>query len=332
MWGCLIIMSRKDDHILLALKQKRDFNNGLDAIKLPYHALKTIDYDSVDISSCFLDSEIKVPILINAMSGGSPLAYEINKKLAQLANYFKIPIVTGSMNILLKDKSYIDSFRVIREYNPDGIVIMNINANTSVEEVFSLQKIMPVDGIEIHLNPIQELMMPEGDRCFEKRLFNIKNILNLGNVIIKDVGFGMSFETANLLYDLGVKYIDVSGKGGTDFSWIEQQRHSNVPELIFNDFGYNTYQSLINVQEFMHDITVIASGGIINSVDIVKCLVLGAEIVGMSYYFLDLVWNKSLEEAIFEFEKLLVDFKKIMALLGVRTIEELASVSYENRL
>ncbi len=322
-------MSRKDDHILLALKQKRNFNNGLDAIKLPYHALKTVDYNNVDISSCFLDCKINAPILINAMSGGSCLAYEINKKLAQLANYFKIPMVTGSMNILLKDKSYIDSFKVIREYNPDGIVIMNINANTSIEEVALLKKIIAVDAIEIHLNPIQELMMAEGDRCFENRLFNIKNIADLDNVIIKDVGFGMSYETANLLYDLGIKYIDISGKGGTDFAWIEQQRHNNMPDLIFNDFGYSTYQSLMNVQKIKDDIIIIASGGINNSVDIVKSLVLGAKIVGMSYYFLDLVWNKSLEEAIFEFEKLLVDFKKIMSLLGVRTIEELASVSYE---
>lgn len=322
-------MSRKDDHINLALNQPRFDDNGLSNIKLPYDQLITYDYDEINLKTSFFDREVDFPILINAMSGGSEISYEINKKLAQIAKHFNIPMITGSMNILLKNQEYIDSFKVIREYNPDGIVILNINANTTMAELEKLLNIMNFDGIEVHLNPLQELMMPEGDRVFSNRLKNLKNILKLDNVIVKEVGFGMSELVIGKLVDLGAKYIDISGKGGTNFAWIENSRCCHNQDVWFNDFGYDTCQSLLNAQSFLTKTDIIASGGIRSSLDIVKSLVLGAKMVGMSYYFLDLIVNKNLTQAIEEIEVLLVNIKKMMSLLGVKNISELSSVLWE---
>lgn len=319
-------MNRKDDHINLALKQPRLNTNGLNHILLDYDQLITQDYDQISLKTSFFNREVAAPILINAMSGGSELSYEINKKLALIAKHFSIPMVTGSMNVLLKNQNHIDSFKVIRDYNPDGIVILNINANTTISELEQLLKIMPVNGIEIHLNPLQELMMPEGDRIFSNRLTNLKEILRLNNVIIKEVGFGMSSSVIEKIVDLGAKYIDISGKGGTDFAWIENSRCQDNKDLWFQDFGYTTCQSLLNAQPFLPKTNIIASGGISSSLDIIKSLVLGAKMVGMSYYFLDLVVNNSLEQAIDEIEVLLVNLKKIMSLLGVKNIDELTNV------
>jgi isopentenyl-diphosphate delta-isomerase len=43
-------------------------------------------------------------------------------------------------------------------------------------------------------------------------------------VIIKEVGFGMNRETIQQFQTLGVKAVDVSGRGGTSFSQIENAR------------------------------------------------------------------------------------------------------------
>lgn len=47
-------------------------------------------------------------------------------------------------------------------------------------------------------------------------------------VIVKEVGFGMSKETIQQLQLLGAQAADVSGRGGTSFSQIENARRKNV--------------------------------------------------------------------------------------------------------
>ena len=56
--------------------------------------------------------------------------------------------------------------------------------------------------------------MPEGDREFDRWLSNIQEILEAIDVplIVKEVGFGMSRETVSRLQEIGVQYIDISGK------------------------------------------------------------------------------------------------------------------------
>jgi isopentenyl-diphosphate delta-isomerase len=68
--------------------------------------------------------------------------------------------------------------------------------------------------------------MPEGDRDFSNWLKNIENIVkNVGvPVIVKEVGFGMSKKALEELINIGVKTIDISGTGGTNFARIENFR------------------------------------------------------------------------------------------------------------
>ena len=53
------------------------------------------------------------------------------------------------------------------------------------------------NALQIHLNVIQELTMPEGDRDFTGVLQRIEKIVLNSKVpiIVKEVGFGMSKET-----------------------------------------------------------------------------------------------------------------------------------------
>lgn len=52
----------------------------------------------------------------------------------------------------------------------------------------------------------------------------------------------MDLKTIETAYDLGIKTFDISGRGGTSFAYIENQRGDNRSYL--NDWGQTTVQSL----------------------------------------------------------------------------------------
>lgn len=304
---------RKDQHIRYALKQKRG-PNDFDQMSIPYNSLVAQDIEDVDLSTKYLNQVFPYPFYINAMTGGSKKGRIINSKLAKLAAHFGIPMVVGSMNMALKDIKYLDTFLVARQENPNGFVIANLSANANLEEAKTVVHMIQANALTIHLNVLQELIMPEGDRTFKHWKANIKNIVKgIGvPVVVKEVGFGMSKETVKELIDLGVKYVDVSGKGGTNFAYIENKRARNRYHD-FTSIGISTYASLVQNKEHMDQIEVFASGGIRGALDIQKALSLGAKAVGLSYFFLKLT-KLSTEKAIEEVEKMIEDLKKVKVL------------------
>lgn len=168
--------------------------------------------------------------------------------------------------------------------------------------------------------------MVEGDIEFKHWKENIREIVQNIDVpvIVKEVGFGLSSVTINELKDIGVKYFDVSGKGGTNFAIIENQRGGNLPFL--EDWGISTVNALIDNKN-VTDAEVFASGGIRHALDVVKALVLGAKAVGLSKFFLELS-EYSYDLAKVELELFIQNIKKIMVLLSVDTTQKLREVPY----
>ncbi|MFA5542592.1 MAG: type 2 isopentenyl-diphosphate Delta-isomerase [Bacilli bacterium] len=317
-------MNRKDDHINLALSQELS-NNDFDKIRFIHHALSNASYNDCSLKTSFLGFSIDLPIYINAMTGGTPRSHEINTKLAKFAKHFNIPIASGSLSIALKDSKTIDSFTTIRDNYKDGIVIANIGADKTLEEAKKAISIIKADILQIHLNIVQEMIMPEGDRSFANLENNIKEIVKNIDVpvIIKEVGFGISYEVMNKLKAFNVKCIDVSGKGGTNFASIENMRRSTRFSDL-NNFGLSTVESLLEATK-VKDIDFLASGGINKPMDVIKALALGAKAVGMSGYFLRLIENNDLDTAIKIFEDFIVEMRTIITILGKSSIEELRS-------
>ena len=109
-------------------------------------------------------------------------------------------------------------------------------------------------------------------------------------VIAKEVGWGISERTAKLLADCGVQAIDVAGAGGTSWSQVEMHRAPDefTRELAatFVGWGIPTADSILNVKKAVPDMTVLASGGIKDGLDIAKCIALGASLGGMAGQFL----------------------------------------------
>lgn len=319
--------SRKDDHIRLALESKQTIND-FDHIHLMHQNLSNLKIDDIDLESEFLGHKVSYPFYINGMTGGTKTAQQINEKLAMIAQKFSIPMMSGSQSITFKDASTIDSFKIIKE-RFSGIKIANLSANAKVSQALEAVEMIDAKGLAIHLNVLQELSMEEGDRNFRGWLENIEKIKRVVNVpiLIKEVGFGMPISDTEKLAKLGFKYIDISGSGGTHFGHIEAKRANT--SYLFETFGASTVTSIINHQVLKetYGIKIYASGGIRHAGDIVKSLILGADMVGLSKWFLELT-KLEITEAYKQVENLILDLKLMMLALGVKLIAELRKVSY----
>lgn len=317
-----LIMNRKDDHIKLAYAQNAK-TNDFDAIKFIHHAFPEIDLADIDLSVSLFNQKFPLPFYINAMTGGSEQAKGLNERFAMLAKHFHIPLATGSVSAALKNPNLADSFTIIRQVNPQGFVIANVGAGQTIENAKKAVALLKANALQIHVNVVQEVVMPEGDRDFSGLLRSIQVIKEtlVVPVIVKEVGFGMSTKTIKQLSQIGIDYIDVAGQGGTNFAIIENQRREK-PYRSFDEWGLSTVQSLINAQPFsqMH---VIASGGVRNPLDVVKSLALGAKIVGLSGFFLHLVKDYTHEQAVEKLTQFIEEIKMIMLVLGKKRISDL---------
>ena len=124
-------------------------------------------------------------------------------------------------------------------------IIGNLGGEASADEAKRAVDMIGANALQIHLNVIQELVMPEGDRNFSDILKNIEAISKAISVpvIVKEVGFGMSRETVMMLKDAGVKLVDIGGAGGTNFGLIENRRRERMLSY-FNDWGISTAASI----------------------------------------------------------------------------------------
>jgi isopentenyl-diphosphate delta-isomerase len=318
-------MNRKDDHIQLALKQEEEAND-FDQIRTKHHAFPELNLASVNPEIHLFDQVFPLPFYINAMTGGSDQAAIINSRLAQLAKHFRLPIATGSMSTAIKHPSLSKTFTVIRDIYPDGFIIANLGAGQTITQAKQAIEMIRASALQIHVNAVQEAVMPEGDRDFQHWLGKIKTIREgiQQPLIVKEVGFGMSRKTLIQLQKIGVSYVDVAGRGGTNFAVIENHRRQ-TPYASLNHWGLSTVESLLEV-EGITNMTVFASGGIRQPLDAIKALALGAKAVGLSGYFLKLVTQFDHDEAVKQFQLFIDEFKTLMGILGQTHIADLTKI------
>jgi len=315
-------MNRKDDHIQGALTQSHT-TNDFDRVRFVHDALSAVNVQDVDLKSGMAGKTFPLPFYINAMTGGSDKARELNAKLSKLAAHFDIPMALGSISAAIRDKRWEDSFTVVRDHNPKGFVMANLGAEVSPEKAKKAVELICADALQIHLNNVQEIVMPEGDRDFSMHESNISALCRTLDVpiIVKEVGFGLSGETIKKLLTLGVGVIDVAGRGGTNFSKIENARRKRRLDY-FDDFGLSTVESLLETSASA-EMEILASGGVRDAMDILKAIRLGASMVGMSGFFLKLVHEHPLETAVERVEDLIDELKGIMAVLGAKSLAAL---------
>lgn len=323
---------RKTEHIENFLRSTYVGDPLFSDIFLYNDSLPEINYDEIDTSINFLDKKVKFPLMINAMTGGSNLSEEINRSLANVAVEYDLPMAVGSQTIALEDEDSRKSFEIVREIIKDGIVISNLSGFSSVEDAKLAVDLLKADAIQIHLNPAQELVQVEGERNFCGILNNIEKIVKKSEVpvIVKEVGFGMSQKTVKKLHEVGVKYVDISGYGGSNFFEIENLREPNADISDLFSWGIPTVLSLIEAKKLNYDdMYLIASGGIKTSLDIVKSICLGADMTAISGEILSYIVRGGYEYTLKYIDGLMEKTKMLMMLNGAKNISELQKVDYK---
>ena len=322
---------RKKEHIEHYLGSTYKNDTLFEDVYVEHNSLAELDLDDIDTSVDFLGRTIRYPIMINAMTGGTEFSREINRELSKIAGKYDIPMAVGSQTIALANEDSHSSFEIVREImGDDGIVLSNLNGHATVKEVQYAMDIIEADGVQIHLNPAQELAMKEGDRQFKGILSNIGDIADgiEKPVIVKEVGFGISPDVARRLYDVGIRHIDISGKGGTNFIEIEDRRYGGSGFSDIYSWGIPTALSLIECRGIGKHLKLISSGGIRTSLDILKSLILGADMVGIGGMILRKLMEDGPEATDAYLGNLIYKLKMLMVLTGSRNIGELREVPY----
>jgi isopentenyl-diphosphate delta-isomerase len=319
---------RKIEHIQHALSTADQGASGFDDITFVHQSLPDIRMNDIHLHTTLGELLLSSPFFINAMTGGGgQKTLEINKGLAEAAKHCRMAMAVGSQMAALKDDKQRETFEIVRKVNKDGIIFANIGSEATVDDAKRAVEMIEADGLQIHLNAVQELVMPEGDRDFTGALLRIEQIVQTVQVpvIVKEVGFGMSKETALRLKEIGVKIVDVGGFGGTNFARIENKRRSNTITY-FNDWGIPTAASIVEVVQTSPSLVVIGSGGVRTALDAAKAIALGASAVGMAGPFLRTLVEQGVEALVTYIEELHRDLTLIMGALGVQTIDKLQRV------
>ncbi|MDO5713831.1 MAG: type 2 isopentenyl-diphosphate Delta-isomerase [Tissierellia bacterium] len=322
---------RKQEHIENYLRTKFTGNPRFCDVFLKHNSLPNLAVEDVRTEIEFLGKDIEFPLMINAMTGGSDFSEEINRDLAELAKACHLPMAVGSQTIAIEDHQARRSFRIVREILKDGIVYSNINGLLGPEEAKIAVDLIEADALQIHLNPAQELIMKEGDRDFTKVLSNIEAIVNAIDVpvIVKEVGFGMSKDVIQKLYDVGVRCVDISGFGGTNFFEVENLRYPQEDYSELFTWGIPTALCIIEGKSLQYDdLVLVASGGIRNAEDLVKSIILGADMTGISGELLKYLIHGGYDHGRDYLENIKLKTKILMLLLGAKNIKELKNIPY----
>lgn len=324
---------RKDEHVSLAEKFYQDTAHaGFDQVQLFPDALPELSVEAIDLSTSLAGSIIPFPFFIQAMTGGSSYTGKLNARLAHLAKQTGLAMAVGSQSVAIKYPELADSFKIVREVNPDGMILANIGADSSVQSAQTAVQMIDANALQLHINVAQELVMPEGDRQFNY-LDQIKAIVSALDVpvIVKSVGGGMSSRDVQKLKNCGVEFVDVGGKGGTNFIQIENARRHQKDFDFMTDLGLTTVDSLRAVQNC--GLSVTATGGIRSAADVIKSLALGADNVGIAGYFLHNLLHLSDAEMIELVEQMKYHLRALMVLTGTQNIRDLSDQNlYQSKL
>lgn len=290
--------SRKADHIRINLEHdvRSGVPTGLDRLHFLHRALPDLDLENVDTRCAFLGKSLAAPLLISSMTGGTGQATRINMLLAEAAQSARIAMGLGSQRVALEDSRWEASFRV-RSVAPDALLFANLGAvqlnyGYGLAECARAVEMASADALILHLNPLQEAVVPQGNTRFAGLLPRIEAVCRAlpVPVIVKEVGWGISSADARRLVDAGVAAIDVAGAGGTSWTQVEMHRAESTDQAdlaaAFLDWGIPTATALRDVHQALPGVPLIASGGLQNGVDLAKCLALGASLGGMAGPFL----------------------------------------------
>jgi isopentenyl-diphosphate delta-isomerase len=306
---------------------------GFERFRFVHNALPEVNADEISTEAKLLDRTFSFPLFISSMTGGYADAGPVNAVIAEFCEAENLPFGVGSQRAMLEDESLMDTFSVVREKAPNAFICSNIGGAQLIggldpKKITKLIDSIKADAIIVHLNPLQELMQPEGDRGFKGILDGIEQLVEDTElpVIVKETGAGISEHTARRLLNVGVEVIDVAGAGGTSWAKVENFRSSNkTANHHFDEWGIPTVECIqqLSKLEWERSFEIIGSGGIRSSFDIAKAICLGAHFTATAQPVIKAIKKngyKGLEELFIGWKQ---DLETILTLLGCMDISQL---------
>lgn len=290
----------KSDHISACLDDAVEYrrSTGLEEVEFVNQALPEVSLGQLDLAVAFLGRELRAPLMISPMTGGTERGSAINAVLGAAAERWGLAMGVGSQRVALEDPERARHFS-IRDHAPTTVVFANLGgaqlvAGWGADEARRAVEMVRADALFIHLNPVQEAIQG-GDQDFRGlalRLSRLCRALEADGVpvLAREVGFGISREAARRLIDAGVAGIDCAGAGGTSWARVESAvardpRRATLGAK-FAEWGIPTADAIRNVRAESARIPLIASGGIRDGIDVAKALALGADLASMARPFL----------------------------------------------
>ncbi|MCH8567541.1 MAG: type 2 isopentenyl-diphosphate Delta-isomerase [Balneolales bacterium] len=331
------IEARKKDHVRLCAEGDVSYQKsaGFDLYDFRHKALPEVNLKEIDTSMSFLGKTISFPLFISSMTGGYTGGGAVNAIIAAFCEKNKIPFGVGSQRVMLENPDSASSFSLVRDIAPTAFIAANIGGcqlieNVGKEECQKMIDCVQANALIIHLNPLQELMQPEGDTRFRGILNAIRVLCGELSVpmIVKETGAGIDGRTARQLYEAGIRVIDTAGAGGTSWAKVENDRKISIDPVseIFNNWGIPTTTCIQEIKNELgkeQNVSIIASGGITGSLDLLKAICLGATLGGSAQPVIKAV----IQDGEVGLQQLFDTWKKqftiAMCLLGCDTIEDL---------
>ncbi|HZY91625.1 MAG TPA: type 2 isopentenyl-diphosphate Delta-isomerase [Thermoplasmata archaeon] len=337
--GGLDLSHRKAEHVKVVLAgdvegRYRYWND----VQLFHNALPEIDFADVDPSVTLLGQRLAAPLVITGMTGGFPDAMKINDNLAHAAADVGVAMGVGSERAAILKGQYPESYACVARHAVP-LKFANIGAPqiiaqapgdrvVGVDEVRSAMTLIGAHALAIHLNFLQEMVQPEGDRRARGCLERVGELAQRFPVLAKETGAGLSRAVGERLRASGVRAFDVSGTGGTSFAAVEHHRAKAQGAdrearlgRTFWDWGIPSPVSVLELTPL--GLPVIASGGVRSGLDVARAVVLGATAAGIAGGLLRAA-AAGYEETRRELEQIVYEFRVAMFLTGSRTVAELA--------
>src|SRR5262245_44647362 len=123
------IGARKADHIDLCATGDVGFRaktTMLEHVELVHDALPELSLDEIDTGVTLLGKELRAPLVIAAMTGGTEKARDINRGLAAIAEERGYGFGLGSQRAMLRGDR--DHTYAVRDVAPSTLILGNIGA------------------------------------------------------------------------------------------------------------------------------------------------------------------------------------------------------------
>lgn len=326
------VSSRKKDHVRICIEKNVNASkNYFNYVKLFHNCLPERNLKDIDTRTSFLGKELRAPIIISSITGGTRAAKRINKNLAKAAQKLGLGMGVGSQRIAIEKPGLASTFKV-RDVAPDIFLYANIGAiqlnyGFNKEELKKAVEMIGADALALHLNALQEAVQPEGETNFKGVLKKIREVARQLSfpLIAKETGAGIGYWEACKLAKSGISAFMVDGLGGTSFSLVEHYRKGSKSGFVFADWGVPTPASIIYCKKT--GLPVVSGGGVRNGLDAAKSIALGASASQVAGVLLPFA-IKSAAACEKKLKEIIQELKIAMFLTGSSDIAELSKARH----